>query len=1036
MNTKNGLVIKKYEYLKFKKSIIEEYLILQEKYSNLYNKNKTIVLMQVGGFHEAYSTDKRGFNLHKLSEILNTIVSKKNKKNPELSEKNPYMLGFPLVATPKYIQILVNNDFHVIKIDQVTDPPNPKRAVTGIYSPGTYIDDINTQDSKNILSIFIEEIKQFNNSYILYIGLSILDLSVGNSIIHETFATKDDDKYSLDETLKFIYNFNPSETIIYYKNLITYSEDDLLLYLELKNKNHLIYKFDDSNLLNISYQNSFLKSVFNLESYLSPIEELDLEKMMNGRISYILLLNYCKKQISDILLNIRKPEFYNNLNYLHLGNNALSQLNVINNNYEKDESLFDIINFTNTSMGRRLLKFNLCNPICDQNILNSRYDKIEDLKNHELDLSDRLKNIIDIERLHRKISLQTLNPCDFVNLNDSYEVILELYKDVYKTKLSEIFNEKLKNDLLNFIDYYNKIFDLNEMNKYVLNDISASFYKKNVNTEIDKLQNYINDEYKLIEEIRDNLEEFIENNKKKDYFNSFNEDKSMIQINFNEKDKYYLTSTTKRADMIKKCLKKKKISLNNFELNYDDFNFKNQTSYTKISCDIIDKISDKITIASEKLRPLVKETYQLDLLNFYNNFSNLFLQLNNCIANIDFINSGCICSLKNNYNRPNIIDNENSYIDAKKLRHPIIERIISTEYIPHNLELGKKEIGILLYGLNAAGKSSLMKAIGLNIILAQIGYFVAAGNFEFKPYSSIFTRIVNTDNLHKGLSAFALELVELKAILKRSGANTLVLADEVCKGTEYKSALIIVASMIKMLVDSNTSFISATHLHELVNLEIIKNINNIGIYHINVKYENDNIIFVRELKKGNGKQEYGLDFAKYIIKDNNFLEVSNNIKLNLENNNGIKKSRYNKNLLMTKCDICGCKEKLETHHIEFQKNTDKYGFILNENKNHIHKDHISNLVVLCNFCHDKIHNNMIIINGYNETSKGNLLNFEILEKNINKKNNKYSDEEIDYIKSFKDQKNITLVKVKKNFKRDKDKEISTSTISKIWKNLY
>ena len=116
---------------------------------------------------------------------------------------------------------------------------------------------------------------------------------------------------------------------------------------------------------------------------------------------------------------------------------------------------------------------------------------------------------------------------------------------------------------------------------------------------------------------------------------------------------------------------------------------------------------------------------------------------------------------------------------------------------------------------------------------------------------------------------------------------------------------------------------------------------------------------------------------------------------------------------MTKCDICGSNEKLETHHIEFQKNTDKHGFILNENKNHIHKDHISNLVVLCINCHDKIHNNMIIINGYNETSKGNLLNFEILENNKNKKNNKYSDEEIKYIKSFKDQKNITLVKVKK-----------------------
>ena len=141
----------KYEYLKFNKTIVEEYLLLQEKYSKIYNKDKTIILMQVGGFHEAYATKTRGFNLHKLGTILKTVVSKKNKKITEVSEKNPYMMGFPLVATPKYIQMLINNNFHVIKIDQVTEVPNPKRAITGIYSPGTYIDDINSQDSKNIL---------------------------------------------------------------------------------------------------------------------------------------------------------------------------------------------------------------------------------------------------------------------------------------------------------------------------------------------------------------------------------------------------------------------------------------------------------------------------------------------------------------------------------------------------------------------------------------------------------------------------------------------------------------------------------------------------------------------------------------------------------------------------------------------------------------------------------------------------------------------------------------------------------------------
>lgn len=1021
--------IKKYEYLKMNKSIVEEYLLLQEKYSKIYNKEKTIVLMQVGGFHEAYATDKRGYNLHKLADILNTIVSKKNKKNPELSVKNPYMLGFPIVATPKYINILVNNDFHVIKIDQVTEPPNPKRAITGIFSPGTYIEDINTISSKNILCIFIEEIKQLNNSYILYIGLSIIDLSIGKSIIHETFATKDDDKYSLDETLKFIYNFNPIETIIYYKDLISYTEDDLLLYLELKNKKHLIYKFQNNEYSNISYQNNLLKDLFKLESYLSPIEDLDLENINNGRLSYILLLEYCKTQVSDILLNIQKPEFYNNLNYLHLGNNALKQLDVINDKNDKKETLFDIINYTNTLMGRRYLIFNICNPICDINILNERYSIIDNLNKKKLNLKDKLKNITDIERIHRKISLQTLNPYDFVNLHDSYLVILDLYKDLKNTKLNKIYTEQIRNELLNFMDYYKSIFNLDEMTKYNLSDISGSFYNENINTEIDNLQHTILVQYNLIEKLRDYLEKFIDN-VKKDYFNSDSDNKSMIQILYNDKDKYYLSVTTKRASTIKKKLKD--IKINNKLIKKDDIIFKNQTSSTKITCDYIDKISDAIVLATNKLKPLVKFVYQNDLLKIYSNYNDLFLKLNRMVAEIDFLNCGSICSIKNKYCKPNIIKNNNSFIDISNMRHPIIEKIISTEYIPHDIKLDNNQLGILLYGLNAAGKSSLMKAIGLNIILAQIGYYCAASNFNYYPYKSIFTRIVNTDNLHKGLSAFAQELVELKAILKRSGNNTLVLADEVCNGTEYNSALIIVASMIKMLINTKTTFISATHLHELVKLDCIKNLENIGIYHINVSYENDNIIFDRKLRKGNGKEEYGLDFAKYIIKDSNFIDISTKVKKDIENYCDIKKSRYNSNVLMIKCDICGDNDKLETHHIEFQKNTDENGFILKKSKDHIHKNHISNLVVLCSSCHDKIHNNNIIIEGYEETIKGNILKYKVVKK---KKNLKYLQEHMNYLNDYKN-KNFSQKRVKQLFEKKYNIKISTTTISKIWNNNY
>tara|TARA_B100000902_G_scaffold161413_1_gene156864 strand:+ start:141 stop:3251 length:3111 start_codon:yes stop_codon:yes gene_type:complete len=1029
--------IHKYEYLKFKHSLHIEYLLLQEKYSNIYNKDKTIVLMQVGGFHECYATKTRGYNLHKLGNLLKTVVSKKNKKIQEVSESNPYMIGFPIIATPKYIQMLVNYNFHVIKIDQVTDKPAPKRAITAIYSPGTYIDEINTQDSKYILSVFIEEIKQLNNTYILHIGLSIVDLSIGKSIIHEVFANKEDDKYSLDETLKFIYNFNPVETVIHYRNLITYTEDELISYLELKNTNCLVYEYKTSKEENIEYQNNLLKEVFNCESYLSPIEDLDLEILNVGRLSYILLLEYCKKQISDILSNIQKPEFYNNLNYLHLGNNALKQLDVINNKSdEKNDSLFDIVNYTNTSMGRRYLKFNLCNPLCNSDRLNDRYDKIQEILIKKMDLSENLKNILDIERIHRKISLRSLNPFDFVNLNDCYEIILSLYEDVKDTKLNSIFTECIKEELENFIDYYSQLFDFNEMSKYNLIDIDGSFFKVSINKDIDTLQDKINNDYKLIENIRDLLDHFIES-KKRDYFNSNSEDKTSIQINYNDKDKYYLSLTTKRGEMVKKGLKNKKsIKVNNISVSYDSFSFKSQTSSMKITCEFIDKLSNSITLAKDKLIPLVKNTYQNYLSEFYGKFNSLFLKLNQVISEIDFLNSGALCSTKNCYSKPRIIESENSFIEVKKMRHPIQEKLIFNKYIPHNIILGKEEIGILLYGLNASGKSSLMKSVGLNIILAQIGYYVPAEKFNYNPYTSIFTRIINTDNMYKGLSSFALELVELKAILKRSGNNTLVLADEVCSGTEYKSALIIVATMLKMLLNSKTTFISATHLHELTTLESVKKLQNIGVYHISVKYENDNIIFDRKLNKGNGKEEYGLDFAKYIIKDQQFLEIAGNIKNEIEGvSNKIKKSKYNKDVIIEKCDICECKDNLETHHIEFQKNANELGFILKDDKKHIHKDHTSNLVILCSTCHDKIHNNLIVIEGYEETLKGNILKFNYVDMDKKEKNLKYSDNEINFILEYKNKK-FTQKKVKTIFESKNNKKISTTTIKKIWENAY
>jgi DNA mismatch repair protein MutS len=332
------------------------------------------------------------------------------------------------------------------------------------------------------------------------------------------------------------------------------------------------------------------------------------------------------------------------------------------------------------------------------------------------------------------------------------------------------------------------------------------------------------------------------------------------------------------------------------------------------------------------------------------------------------------------YKRPTIIQKEFGYINAKKMRHPIIERIIDYEYVPHDIELGNEALkGIMLFGLNSCGKSSCMKSLGLNVVLAQSGLFVPAEKLELSPYQSLFTRITGDDNIFRGLSSFTLEMVEVNAILKRANEHTLVIGDEVCRGTEHISGNAIVATTILNLAETKSSFIFATHLHEIMNIKRIKELDNVKPFHLSVKYDDKtkSLIYDRQMKEGSGDSVYGITVAQYIIQDKKFidtaLEIKNELLESFDTMISGKVSKYNTNVLIYECNLCGKKDKnshlshLETHHINFQKDCEK-GLV--KGKQHLKKNQEANLIVLCNECHDKIHSGKIKINGYTMTSKG------------------------------------------------------------------
>ena len=318
-----------------------------------------------------------------------------------------------------------------------------------------------------------------------------------------------------------------------------------------------------------------------------------------------------------------------------------------------------------------------------------------------------------------------------------------------------------------------------------------------------------------------------------------------------------------------------------------------------------------------------------------------------------------------------------SYVEFTDLRHPIVEQLIKNkyEYIPHSLTIGKGTNGIMLYGLNSAGKSVLMKAIGISIIMAQCGFYVPAKKFKFYPYNALYTRITGTDNIFKGLSSYMLEMTELNSIIKRADNRTLIIGDEICRGTEQISGNIIVASTIIKLLNQQSNFIFATHLHDIMNLEQIKIRNDLKAYHLSVSYKDGQLFYDRQLKEGVGDRIYGITIAEYVINDKEFKDIMINFKKDILDNK-ITYSKYNQKLIMDKCAVCGFKgsdkNKLITHHINFQKDCEN-GVV--KDKPYINKNDEINLVCICEECHEKVHHGNLVIEGKTYTSDGYKLNY-------------------------------------------------------------
>lgn len=323
------------------------------------------------------------------------------------------------------------------------------------------------------------------------------------------------------------------------------------------------------------------------------------------------------------------------------------------------------------------------------------------------------------------------------------------------------------------------------------------------------------------------------------------------------------------------------------------------------------------------------------------------------------------------WRRPDLVEGgDESFVEAEGLRHPILERLAigGAPYIAHSVALTPvapttattthSSRGLLLYGMNASGKSSLMKAMGLAVLLAQCGFPVPAARLRLAPFTAIFTRILGNDNLWAGLSSFAVEMTEFREILRFADERSLVLGDELCSGTESLSATALVAAGVETLAGRGAKFVFATHLHELATLPDIVALAGVRAVHLKVHYDaaTDRLIYDRTLSEGSGSALYGLEVCRALDLPAGYLERATALRKSLAGWQAPTRSAYSAGAVVDACVVCGGGTGLETHHIVPQAEGGS--------------DAPGNLVCLCATCHDDHHGGRIAIERWEDTSAG------------------------------------------------------------------
>lgn len=805
-----------------------EYTPMMQHYLKTHEEYKDCILFyRLGDFYEMFFDDAKVVS----KELELTLTG----KSCGAEERAP-MCGIPYHAAETYLTRLVKKGYKVAICEQVEDPKLAKgmvkREVTRVVTPGTTLNAQALDETKNN---YIMCIAYIGDHY----GISSADITTGDYYVTEV----DSERKLLDEVNKY----QPTEIICNEAFYISGIDID-----DMKNRMGIVIYSLDAWYFSDETAQMTLKDHFKVRD----LEGLGLADYDSGVVAAGALLKYLYETQKTTLSNLVAIHPYTTGKFMIIDSSTRRNLELVETLREKQKrgSLLWVLDKTRTAMGARTLRSFVEQPLIERTEIEERYDAIDEFNTNAItreEIREYLNPVYDLERLITRVTYQTASPRDLIAFRNSIHMLPPI-----KTLMSD-FQSPLLKRLYEQLDTLDELYELIERSiteepPLTLHD--GGILKEGYNEEVDRLRKAKTDGKSWLADLeaKEREKTGIKN----------------LKIKYNKVFGYYLEVTNSFKDMVPDYFTRKQ-TLTNAE--------RFITPELKELEDVILGAEDKLIVLEYELFREVRQKVADEVVRIQKTAK--------AAAQIDVFASLATVAEQNNYCRPKL--NEKGLIDIKDGRHPVVERMIQNEMFVANdtyLDNGSNRVSIIT-GPNMAGKSTYMRQSALIVLMAQIGSFVPAKSAKIGIVDRIFTRVGASDDLASGQSTFMVEMSEVANILRNATSNSLLILDEIGRGTSTFDGLSIAWAVVEhisnpRLLGAKTLF--ATHYHELTELE--GKLNSVNNYCIAVKEKGDDIVFLRKIVKGGADKSYGIQVAKLAGVPDNVIERAKEIVEELSNN--------------------------------------------------------------------------------------------------------------------------------------------------------